>query len=133
MNKRKIQNTLLILLPLLAVILHALPTAVVYRVYLGNGYVLQRASGFDRTIMESGQFLPYLAGICGCICVIFGVFRLKETEQKFTRRLRIFALIGAIARNTGVHDLTLEGLLITSFLITVFIIADSFVKKEALQ
>ena len=70
MNKRKIQNILLILLPLLAVILHALPTAVVYRVYLGSGYVLRQASGFDRTIVGYGAFLPYLAGIDACICVV---------------------------------------------------------------
>lgn len=131
MNKRKIQNILLILLPLLAVILHALPTAVVYRVYLGSGYVLRQASGFDRTIVGYGAFLPYLAGIDACICVACGVLRLRETDLRFTQRLRSFALCGAILRNVGVKHLTLEGLLTTILLICVFLIANSIVQKES--
>lgn len=130
MKKQKILNFLLILLPLLAVLFHSLTTAVVYRVHLGNGYVLQQASGFDAAILGHGQFLPYLAGIDAWICVVFSILRLRENNLRFILRLRNFALSGAILRNIGVKHLTLEGVLTTVLLICAFLIANAIVKEE---
>ena len=130
MKKQRIMNLLLILLPLLAVVFHALPTAVVYRVYFGNGYILHQASGFDRVILGYGELLPYLAGIDACICVVFGILRLRETDLRFTQRLRSSAAAGAILRGVGMKRLTLEGVLTTILLFCVFLIANSLVKKE---
>ena len=132
MKKRHL-NILLIVLPLAAVILHALPTAAVYREYLGEGYILQQVSGFAGVVLRSGMLHVYGAGVCAGICVVFGVLRLMKTDIQFTRRLRIFAAAGAILRVIGMQDLTLVGMIMMALLLFTFYFADSAAKMETVE
>ncbi|MBR3949551.1 MAG: hypothetical protein IKJ84_02640 [Oscillospiraceae bacterium] len=91
MKKQTLCKFLLILLPLAAVILTALPNAVVMRFYAGpNGYFLREVSGFSRTLVGYGQVFPGLAGICAGITVIFA---LRGPDRK---RVRSFAAAGFV-------------------------------------
>lgn len=91
MKKQTVCKFLLILLPLGAVILTALPNAVVMRFYAGpNGYFLREVSGFSRTLVGYGQVFPGLAGISAIISVIFA---LRGPDVK---RVRSFAAAGAV-------------------------------------
>lgn len=82
---------LLILLPALAVILTAMPGAVVMRFFAGgNGFFLEKVSGFSRILVGYGQIFPGLAGTAACCAAIFA---LRGPDAK---RVRSFAAAGAI-------------------------------------
>jgi len=92
MKKRKAISTLLFLLPLLAVILTAMPGAMVMRFYAGPGneYFLREVSGFARVLIGYAQPFPFMAGTAGIVTVIFA---LRGPDIK---RVRSFAAAGAI-------------------------------------
>lgn len=91
MKKEKICKFLLILLPLAAVILTALPNAVQMRFFAGpNGYFLREVSGFSRTLVGYGQVFPGLAGTSAIISVIFAL------RGPDLRRVRSFSAAGAV-------------------------------------
>lgn len=92
MKKRKILFVLLFILPLLAVILTAMPGAMVMRFYAGpgNGYFLREVSGFARVLIGYAQPFPFLAGTAAIVTVIFA---LRGPDIK---RVRSCAAAGAI-------------------------------------
>lgn len=92
MEKRKVYMILLVLLPLLAVILTAMPGAMVMRFYAGpgNGYFLREVSGFARVLIGYAQPFPFMAGTSAIVTVIFAL------RGPDIRRVRSFAAAGAV-------------------------------------
>ena len=91
MKKRKRYSILLILLPLLAVLLTAMPGAMVMRFYAGpgNGYFLREVSGFARVLIGYAQPFPFLAGAAAIVTCMFAL-------RRDWKRVRSFAAAGTV-------------------------------------
>ena len=92
MKKRKTLSALLFFFPLAAVILTAMPGAMVMRFYAGpgNGYFLREVSGFARVLIGYAQPFSFMAGTSA---IVTAVFALRGPDLK---RVRSFAAAGTV-------------------------------------
>ncbi len=95
MKNRRLTNALLILLPLSAVVLLALPNCICMRFANPNGPVYEYVSGFSMLPPGYGNWGPMLAGITALVLVVLAVWNWVKSREKVIGWIFGWSLFGA--------------------------------------